>query len=93
MEIKDYKKMGLLLFSLGVIALIGGNILKIIMELKKKFLGIVEIKGEEYAVIDTNQDKMILQKCKKNFKTLEIYCDNVKLKSRHKIDKSKFVDK
>lgn len=86
MGIKDYKIIGSVLIALGVILLIGEayfgnyNVAK-----EKKLFGIVEIEGQRYAVIDINQDKMILQKCKKNFKTLEIYCDTY---LRTKNDKS-----
>lgn len=40
---------------------------------EKRRFGIVEISGEKYALIDINENKMILQKCEIDSDVLKIY--------------------
>ena len=73
---KDYKILGLLLIMLS---LIFGGILAYKMNFKKaekkRIYGIVNIEHNEYALIRSSDDKIILQECKKEKEKLTIYTD------------------
>ena len=73
---KDYKILGLLLI---MVSLIFGGILAYKMNFKeaekKRIYGIVNIEHNEYALIRSSDDKIILQECKKEKEKLTIYTD------------------
>lgn len=71
---KEYKLLGVIIILIGVIYLFYQAYVSDYQraEEQTKF-GIVQIDGDEYALIDANEDKLILQRCETDNDSIKIY--------------------
>lgn len=70
---KEYKLLGILLIFVSFIVIfLYGYFAGNRKATNKRYFGIVEINQEQYAVIDANEDKLILQKCEIDRNLLKI---------------------
>lgn len=73
---KEYRLLGIILMFIACIIIFWqGYFTSYIIASEKSRFGIVKIDGEEYAVIDANENKLVLQKCEMKSNNLKIYKD------------------
>lgn len=73
---KEYRLLGIILMFIACIIIFWqGYFTSYIIASEKSRFGIVKIDGEEYAVIDANENKLVLQKCEMKNNNLKIYKD------------------